>query len=327
MVHLHGRLEDGATFLIRDRRPRPHFYIRASDADRARQLGIPAPEPTDQHDFAGAPVVRLQVQIPAEVPALRDRLHDAGIDTYEADVRFAVRYLIQRGIKGGCEIEGEAIPGRSGVTWIFDEPQLRPAAVSMAPRVLAFDIETDARGERLLAIALYGDDLDEVLIVDGSARPMPERALRCQDERQALSEFCQRVAQYDPDVITGWNIVDFDLSVLQKIAERLRHPLPLGRETGALRIRKAEGYFGSGNATIPGRLVLDGIDLLRGAFIRMEDYSLDAVARQVLGEGKTSTSTGASALARSCTTIGTICPHSRSTHAPMHVWRCRSSPS
>src|SRR6202034_918682 len=55
---------------------------------------------------------------------------------------------------------------------------------------------------------------------------------------------------------------------------------------GAMRIRKAEGYFGSGQASIPGRLVLDGIDLLRGAFIRMDDYSLDAVARQVLGEGK-----------------------------------------
>ena len=53
-----------------------------------------------------------------------------------------------------------------------------------------------------------------------------------------------------------------------------------------MRIRKAEGYFGSGQACIPGRLVLDGIDLLRGAFIRMDDYSLDAVAREVLGEGK-----------------------------------------
>ena len=51
-------------------------------------------------------------------------------------------------------------------------------------------------------------------------------------------------------------------------------------------LRKPEGYFGSGQATIPGRLVLDGIDLLRGAFVRMEDYSLDAVARDVLGEGK-----------------------------------------
>jgi DNA polymerase-2 len=60
----------------------------------------------------------------------------------------------------------------------------------------------------------------------------------------------------------------------------------LGRDAGAVRIRKAEGYFGSGQASVPGRLVLDGIDLLRGAFIRMDDYSLDAVAHKVLGEGK-----------------------------------------
>ena len=98
--------------------------------------------------------------------------------------------------------------------------------------------------------------------------------------------FCARIAELDPDVLTGWNIVDFDLSVLQRIAERVRHPFQLGRDPGALRIRKAEGYFGSGQATIPGRLVLDGIDLLRGAFVRMDDYSLDAVAREVLGEGK-----------------------------------------
>ena len=37
---------------------------------------------------------------------------------------------------------------------------------------------------------------------------------------------------------------------------------------------------------MPGRLVLDGLDLVRGAFIRMEEYSLNAVAQVVLGEGK-----------------------------------------
>ena len=285
VVHVYGRLEDGATFLIRDHRPRPHFYIKASDAQRAASLHIPTPEPTDQRTIEGEPVLRLQAQIPGDVPAVRDRLHGAGIDTYEADVRFAVRYLIQRGIKGGCEIEGEAVPGR-GIDWVFDDPQLRPASVQIEPRVLSFDIETDARGERLLAISLFAPDLDEVLIVDGSDRPMPERAIRCTDERRALEAFCQRIARYDPDVLTGWNLVDFDLSVLQKIAERVRHPLQLGRDQGSLRIRKAEGYFGSGNATIPGRVVLDGIDLLRGAFVRMDDYSLDAVARSVLGEGK-----------------------------------------
>jgi DNA polymerase II len=292
VVHLYGRLEDGGTFLVRDGRQRPQFYIPAAAADRARALGAPDPKPIDKRTFTGAPVCRIELQTPPDVPALRDRLHGAGIDTFEADVRFAMRYLIERGIKGGCEIEGTAIPGAGGVTWIFDDPVLRPADVKVEPAVLSFDIETDGKSERLLAISLYSASrtgapgVDEVLIVDGSDRAMPERAVRCVDETAALDAFCERVATIDPDVLTGWNVIDFDLTVLEKIAARLRHPLRLGRDPGAMRLRKAEGYFGSGQAAIPGRLVLDGIDLLRGAFVRMDDYSLDAVARKVLGEGK-----------------------------------------
>ncbi len=163
---------------------------------------------------------------------------------------------------------------------------LRPAQVSVEPSVLSFDIETDPKGEKLLAISMFSPTIDEVLIVDGSERPMPEKATRCANERAALDAFVERVRSLDPDVITGWNTIDFDFTVLERVAARVRHPFNLGRDSGSIRIRKAEGYFGSGQANIPGRVVLDGIDLLRGAFVRMEDYSLDAVARTVLGEGK-----------------------------------------
>ncbi|HET6630619.1 MAG TPA: DNA polymerase II [Woeseiaceae bacterium] len=285
VVHLYGRLEDGATCLVRDDRQRPHFYVRQADAVRADGLGAPPPEPCVEVTFDGAPVAAVTVAVPADVPPLRERLHREGIETFEADVRFATRYLIERGIKGGCEIEGDPVPG-DGVTWVFDNPVLRPASVQVTPRVLSFDIETDIDGGRLLAISLYGEDLDEVLIVDGGARPMPEKATRCADESAALDGFCERVRAFDPDVITGWNTIDFDFTVLERIAARQRHPFRLGRDAGAIRIRKAEGYFGSGQASIPGRLVLDGIDLLRGAFVRMDDYSLESVARSVLGEGK-----------------------------------------
>ncbi|HEU4617670.1 MAG TPA: DNA polymerase II [Gammaproteobacteria bacterium] len=314
VVHLYGRLEDGGTFLVRDDRQRPHFYVREIDGERARASGAPAPLSADRRTFAGEPACRVEVPTPQDVPGLRERLHGAGVETFEADVRFAVRYLIDRGIKGGCEIVGEAAPG-AGVSRVFENPELRPASVDVEPRVLSFDIETDLAGERLLAISLFaragaghenretrGDAglsspraggaessapaVDEVLVVDSSDRPMPPRATRCADERAALDAFCARIAAFDPDVLTGWNTIDFDLTVLERIAARLRHPLELGRGPGRMRLRKAEGYFGSGQATIPGRLVLDGIDLLRGAFVRMDDYSLDAVAREVLGEGK-----------------------------------------
>ena len=135
---------------------------------------------------------------------------------------------------------------------IFDNPELYPADVPLAPRVLSFDIETDAKGEQLLAISLFGLGVDEVLIVDASDRPLPEHAERCRTEAAALEAFGARVRSLDPDVLTGWNLIDFDLTVLERIAVRLGYSLELGRDRGPLRIRKAEGYFGSGQANISG---------------------------------------------------------------------------
>ena len=121
---------------MRDDRQRPHFFIRAADADRARALRIPPPQPSGKRTFDGAPVSLLEVDTPPEVPAVRDRLHEVHIDTFEADVRFAVRYLIERGIKGGCEIDGEAATG-TGITWILNNPILGPAEVKKKLPVLS----------------------------------------------------------------------------------------------------------------------------------------------------------------------------------------------
>jgi DNA polymerase-2 len=285
VVHLYGRMQDGATFLIREHRQRPHFYVRNSDAALAAELTDRPVLETGLRNFAGEPVSRVEVRVPADAPAIRDRLHDQGAATFEADVRFAVRYLIDRNIRGACLIEGEAQPGQ-GTTWVFDDPQISPTTLDIEPRILSFDIETDAAAKQLLAISLYGCGADEVLICDPRNRDMPEQAIGCPDEWRTLQAFCERVAELDPDVLTGWNVIDFDLTVLARVAARVGHPFELGRGKGELRLRPAQGYFGSGSANVPGRVVLDGIDLLRGAFVRMDDYSLDAVGRQVLGEGK-----------------------------------------
>ena len=79
------------------------------DAAKARTLISDRTDADRQRTFGGAPVCRIDAAAPPDVPGIRDRLHAAGIDTYEADVRFATRFLIDRDIKGGCEIDGEAI--------------------------------------------------------------------------------------------------------------------------------------------------------------------------------------------------------------------------
>jgi DNA polymerase-2 len=290
VVHLYGRAVTGESILVRDHRPRPFFYADVDGMEAAQAAGAVSVTPSSWRNFAHQPVCRIEVAVPPDVPGVRDRLQQQGVTTYEADVRFAMRYLIERNIRGGARISGTSIPGQ-GVDRIFDNPDVTAAEVSLEPGVLSFDIETNPDATRLLAIALYGRNrhnelIDEVLIWDPQNRDMPEQAIGFADERALLDAFCERVRDIDPDVLTGWNVIDFDLSVLLRVAARVRHPFLLGRDNTALRIRPARGYFGSGQAQIPGRLVLDGIDLIRGAFLRFDEYGLDAVASRVLGEGK-----------------------------------------
>ena len=288
-VQFCGRLENGDGFRVRERRESARFYIRNQDAAtlQASDWRNASLSPSSKATFAGDPVTEVRATVPA-VRQFTERLANLQVPTFEADLDPAQRYLIDRGIKGGCRIQGEAQPdsAATGRGWLFTDPEVEPADADFVPRTLAFDIETDPKATRLLAISLYGCGADEVYVVDPHKRPMPPKAIGCPTEAVALEAFCQRVRALDADVLTGWNIIDFDLSVLARVASRTKATFQLGRWPGAPRIRPAKGYFGNSRADIPGRLVLDGIALLRGAFVRMDDYSLDAVARSLLGEGK-----------------------------------------
>ncbi len=285
VVQLYGRLESGGTFLVRDRREVPRFYVREQDAERARGLGAKPLAAAGKTTLRGEPVVRVEVRVPADVPSLRDRLVAAGIPCYEADVRFAMRYLIDRGIRGSLEIRGTPRPG-TGVDLVFGDPEVAPVDWTPRPSVLSFDIETDRWAQQILSVSLCGCGAAEVLLLTPDGASCPEGAVACRSERELIVAFCHRVREIDPDVLTGWNVVDFDLSVLARLAGKLGIGLELGRGPGTTRVEPARFRFGNSFASVPGRVVLDCLQLLRGSFVRMEEYSLDSVAREVLGEGK-----------------------------------------
>ena len=299
VVLLHGRLEDGKAFLIRDDREVPSFFVDADFATRAENVlgtdGLGARYGArlvadERHTMTGRPVARMEYRRPADTPELRKHLQAADIPCHEADLRFARRYLIQRGLRGAVEIQGEARTTENDGdlrTVFFENPELRPS--SWVPRnlaVLSFDIETDLKARRLLSIAYCGCGVSEVLIFCPEGYGAPDGTVGFRHEREVLAAFCQRLRELDPDVLTGWNVVDFDFRVLDRLAKRWRLPFEIGRGPGVVRLRESRGPWASLEATVPGRVVLDGIQMLRGSFIKMDEYSLDAVSREVLGEGK-----------------------------------------
>ena len=291
VVHLYGVLQDGRPFLVRDGRDPPCFYVESADRERASRAGAPRPAPTRLRTLYGAPAHRVELTHPRRAPALRNRLHRAGVRTYQADVRFAYRYLIDRGIRSAVRIHGR--PRSVLADWprtaVFDEPSLAPADWTPELTTLSIDLETDPQARRIYSVALWGCGAQEVLLwrPDRTARAAcPAGAVPCADEAELLTVLCRRIRELDPDVLTGWNIIDFDVPVLLRRAAAAGVTLELGRAPGALRQRNGGARRAGDSVFIAGRTVLDGIRLLRAVGLRLPSYGLETAARHVLGRGK-----------------------------------------
>lgn len=289
-VHLYAVLEGGEPALIIDDRARPSFFVRARDAAAARRAlreGSHRTEPVPLRAFDGEPVARVEVKLPEEVARLRDALGEHGVECLEADVRFAYRYLIDRGIRGAFEVDGP-FERRPGVGRVYRNPEIAPASFTPHLRVLSLDIETSMDGERLYSIAVAGAGGERVFLVRDpeGAPPMPGYVELFDDEGPLLERFLAHVREADPDVLTGWSLPDFDLPALLRYCHRARLRLELGRDAGEVVIRRDPGMTREGRAIMAGRVVLDGLALVRGAYFRLDDYKLETAARAILGRGK-----------------------------------------
>jgi DNA polymerase-2 len=281
VVQLYGRLESGEPFLVEDDRFRPYFFVpRGAEAVLAGEPDVRA-APSELRDLAGRALTRIETNVPAAVPRLRERLQAAGHAALEADVRFAYRYLIDHGIRATLGIHSRGALGADGLVR-FANPELAGEPADAALRTLSLDLETTPDASRILSAALAGAGVEEVHLV--AARSVAGAVVH-PEEPALLQAVVARIRALDPDLLLGWNVVDFDLRVLLARCEAHGIPCHLGRAHEAPRLLSDPGPMRQSRAELPGRMVLDGIALVRDA-LRLPDYRLDTVARHVLGRGK-----------------------------------------
>nr|MDT0251994.1 3'-5' exonuclease [Endozoicomonas sp.] len=220
----------------------------------------------------------------------RRLLSSESLPIYEADIRLHDRYLMERFIYGPLEFTGDPIQRNGYIE--YRQARVRPAQYTPSFRLISLDVECSVRGE-LYSIGLFGEGLATVLMIGEPPAPEPIEPVSdglldihwVADERALLEALEEQVAQYDPDLFIGWNVINFDFRLLLKRAALYRMPLKLGRGRQAGRWRERSTEPGQGYVSIPGRMVIDGIDALKSATWQFDSFSLESVARELLGKG------------------------------------------
>ncbi|MGG6134712.1 DNA polymerase II [Pantoea allii] len=245
-----------------------------------RQLRI---QPLQLKDFRRRPVFGLYCRQHRQLQWIEKKLRENGIPLYESDIRPPERYLMERFITAPVWFDGD-IQGDSVVNArLKPHPDYRPPLTWVS-----LDIETTQHGE-LYCIGLEGCGQRQVYMLgppNGNASALDFELIYLESRPQLLDALNRWFADNDPDVIIGWNVVQFDLRVLQKHADRYGIPLRLGRQQAVLEWREHGFKPGVFFAQASGRLIIDGIDALKSAFWDFPSFSLEAVSQQLLGEGK-----------------------------------------
>ncbi|MCG8420559.1 MAG: DNA polymerase II [Proteobacteria bacterium] len=250
----------------------------ASRCDRSRQV--------DLATLYGEPVDALYFDSQGSLADERERLRARDVELFESDIKPTDRYLMERFITGGCLVVGDARP-RPGFL-AMDTPSLSASGYEPRLTAMSMDIETDGKTGPILSIAAVCRDEERVFMMgDG---PADGRIQYAATESALLRAFFAHVAAEDPDVLIGWNLIEFDLRYIDDRCQFLGLHFALGRggeRATVLRPRPQRTTATERTmARLPGRMAIDGMRLLRAATYSFERYSLEYVAQALLGRGK-----------------------------------------
>jgi DNA polymerase-2 len=238
----------------------------------------------------------------------RDSLKRQGIKCYEDDFRPDERFLMERFITADLMFTGKNVNAKSDsfnnesskINYQRFE-QVKCKQINKAEQAdislttVSLDIECSMQGE-LYSIGLYSDNCQQVLMIANAEEILREQQSQANidtdieiiwqaDERQLLRSLLNWFSKYDPDIVIGWNVINFDFDLLQKRYDLHGIKFAIGRDgrTPYWRKNKAsDQQF----IEVTGRVILDGIDLMKTATYSFSSFSLDNVANTLLGIGK-----------------------------------------
>ena len=268
------------------------FFILQQDVIAAQSLlaqqGISCEsKQLNLRTFEHQPVAALYFNTQSDCFAARQQLNQQHLVCFEADIRLSERFLMERFVYGSASVCGlQCNEAHSQGYMQLENARFKPANYQGQFRVLSLDIECSGKGE-LFSIGLMTDDEKRVLMI-GPSQPGPAWIDWQADEKALLLAFVQCIKDMNPDIIIGWNVVNFDFRLLIKRAQLHRIALTLGRDGQKIVWRDARNEQNQGYVSMAGRVVVDGIDALKTATYQFDSFSLQAVSQTLLGESKAS---------------------------------------
>jgi len=279
ILHIFGRDKDGNAHKIDVSGYKPYFYAPVQQAETLPAIGGSIVD-TERiyHTIKGQELRRIYTIHPNDIRDIRSRYQH-----FEADIPFGTKFMLDFDIKSGIEVDDKRT----------DCYSIAPKDLKYKSKLCIADIECeDHRGfpeperDAIIAITAW-DSFSEKYItyfhadIESYKVSDTHEVKVYKTELEMLNAFIQYMIDVDPDIITGWNFIDFDLPyILKRMAAIGADPTRMARLPGKISDRFDK---------LRGRVIFDLLMAYKRIHVaegQEVSYRLDAVAEHQLGEHK-----------------------------------------
>ena len=275
-IELFGKTRERKSILIAVYDFKPYFYI--VDPTPAAEEGLKNDDQVfalehktleykgEKHD-----TLKITLNGPWQVPTYRNRL-SSRFKVLAGDIQYHDRYIYDTDMGSCIRVTGEEID-LDYATDLKIKMESFENIESFDPglKFLSFDIENSIEHQTIYCICTKVEEAGEF------STPEPIYGT----EKEIIQKFSELIERIDPDVITGYNIENYDIRKIEERAQanKMKDALPWGRDRGQPKIF-SERFF-----RVKGRLIVDAWWAAKKE-LRPKQETLNAVSLLVLGEEK-----------------------------------------
>ncbi|MEM5814841.1 MAG: 3'-5' exonuclease, partial [Candidatus Aenigmatarchaeota archaeon] len=231
LIRIYGKTESGEPVVVFYDKFLPYFYAQIPEEKReefVREIKAKFGATTEEVERYLAvgygpriKLLKITGKDPSAVPEMRELTNRYGTP-YEADILFRYRFMTDFGIKGMCWIEANGELERTGTVnskcVIADTIKPIESQKNVPLKKMAIDIETIPEGDRVpepgkdeiimisMAFKPAWNGREKAIVLAKPHKSRDKDVMGAQNEMEMLKKFADIVSDYDPDIITGYNI-------------------------------------------------------------------------------------------------------------------------
>jgi len=303
IIRIFGKTLEGESVCAFYEGYQPYFYVEGKGVEKflKNEPQVIKIERVKRNVVMGyqAPreMYKVIIKNPAKTPDLRERLKVNGLVPYEADILFRYRFMNDLGLNGMDWVKiksnlttTETVQAKNKVKIKEMKPMKRAGDAPL--KILSIDIECvplkrgmmpEAKKDPIILISLtFGSEFKGGKHISLSTRA-GKGVTSCESEREMLEKLIETIKEYDPDIITGYNINNFDMPyILERMRENNVKPV-FGRcNQKQVNAKKLMARY---RISMIGRVVVDSFELVKKDFSLMR-YNLGFVSDKLLDEKK-----------------------------------------